>query len=68
MKNIVKLILICQVKDECIPQLIPLIWIISTFFISFIVIVIVDIFFYIKIDTLFVRLNNESLIYKNYLW
>lgn len=29
MINIVKLILICQIKDKEIPQLIPLFWIVS---------------------------------------
>lgn len=29
MKNVVKLILICQIKDDNIPQLIPLMWIFS---------------------------------------
>lgn len=27
MKKVVKLILICQVKDDLIPQLIPLMWV-----------------------------------------
>lgn len=30
MINIVKLILVCQIKDKEIPQLIPLFWIISS--------------------------------------
>lgn len=41
MEKVVKLILICQVKDDIIPQLIPLMWINSTiirFFILFILI------------------------------
>lgn len=33
MYNIVKLILICQIKDDYIPQLIPLIWFNSIFII-----------------------------------
>lgn len=37
MKNVVKLILICQVKDDKIPQLIPLMWI-NSFLVSFFVI------------------------------
>jgi hypothetical protein len=68
MRNIVKLILICQIKDEFIPQLIPLIWIISTFLIRFMLIIIINIFFYTRTNILCIRFRNESLIYKNYLW
>lgn len=31
MSNIVKLILVCQIKDVYIPQLIPLSWVLSNF-------------------------------------
>lgn len=37
MKNVVKLILICQVKDDKIPQLIPFMWI-NSFLVSFFII------------------------------
>lgn len=36
MSILVKLILICQIKDDIIPQLIPLIWIFSFLIVLFI--------------------------------
>lgn len=40
MGKIVKLILVCQIKDEDIPQLMPLLWILSSFvlFVVFLVV------------------------------
>lgn len=46
MSNVVKLILTCQVKDDYIPQLIPLIWEFSIFIILFIILIIINIYYY----------------------
>lgn len=40
MSNIVKLILVCQIKDVCIPQLMPLSWVISNFILLVVLLVI----------------------------
>lgn len=68
MSNIVKLILICQIKDDRIPQLIPLIWVMSILIVSFILIVIIDLFFYSTVYNLFIKLQNEIVKSKKYLW
>lgn len=62
MINIVKLTLICQVKDRDIPQLIPLIWIFSTLIIILLLIIVIDFFFY-KILYKFI-FNKDKLINK----
>lgn len=46
MSNVVKLILICQVKDDFIPQLIPIMWIYSVVILVYILIIIVFIYYY----------------------
>lgn len=68
MWNVVKLILICQIKDDLIPQLIPLIWVVSIFIISFILIIIIDLFFYVILDKIFIKLYGEVMLNKKYLW
>lgn len=68
MWNVVKLILICQIKDDRIPQLIPLIWIISVFIVSLLLIVIIDLFFYSIIENIHIKLYSEIIINKSYLW
>lgn len=68
MWNVVKLILICQIKDDLIPQLIPLIWVASIFIISFILIIIIDLFFYVILDKIFIKLYGEAMLNKKYLW
>lgn len=68
MYNVVKLILICQIKDDLIPQLIPLIWIISVLIVSFIIITMVYLFFYVVMHNLDIKLYSEIIINKNYSW
>lgn len=65
MINIVKLILICQVKDRWIPQLIPLFWIVSRFFLLAITLVIVLLYrySYFTVKSLFVVSRKSS-----YFW
>lgn len=50
MVKLVKLILICQIKDDLIPQLIPLIWISSVFIVIFILLKLVNVYFYKRVD------------------
>lgn len=45
MIKVVKLILICQIKDDNIPQLIPLMWIISIRIILYIFLILLIIYF-----------------------
>lgn len=68
MYNVVKLILICQIKDDLIPQLIPLIWIISVLIVSFIIITMVYLFFYVVMHNLGIKLYSEIITNKNYSW
>jgi len=44
MSNIVKLILVCQIKDVWIPQLIPLLWILSNLVLLVILIVAISLY------------------------
>lgn len=67
MDNVVKLILICQVKDDNIPQLIPLFWLSSVFICFLILIVIVDLFFY-KTNYDMIISNNSYNRGNSYLW
>lgn len=45
MSKIVKLILICQIKDEIIPQLIPLYWIFSILVVFLLILIMIKIYF-----------------------
>lgn len=64
---IVKLILVCQAKDRIIPQLIPLLWIISVFVVCLIIIMLIDIYYFRNI--LFLKENFLKENYKIvYLW
>lgn len=68
MRNIVKLILICQIKDEKIPQLIPLLWNYSILIRLIIVFILVELFYY-KFNYNFIKIYYNSDIYKiNYKW
>lgn len=44
MKKVVKLILICQIKDDIIPQLIPLIWINSIGICFLIILILINLY------------------------
>lgn len=58
MNIVVKLILICQIKDDIIPQLIPFFWVFSVFIIVFIIISLVLIYFLInQVETI---INNND--------
>lgn len=67
MNNVVKLILICQIKDDYIPQLIPLIWINSIFMVFVILFIIIVNYFYKNIYMLNYK-NGRSNIYINIKW
>lgn len=46
MSDVVKLILTCQVKDDNIPQLMPLMWVISVVICLYIFIILINLYFY----------------------
>lgn len=64
MSNIVKLILVCQIKDVYIPQLIPLSWVISNFmlFVVLLVITIIYSISYYIFKKNFLRVNKTNFI------
>lgn len=62
MRSIVKLILVCQIKDVRIPQLIPLIWIFSNLILLVLLILISLIY---RIGYYPVFMNSSNLYYKN---
>lgn len=55
MYNVVKLILICQIKDDKIPQLIPLLWFSAVFIYLLMLLILIENFYY---------LNNELVNYE----
>lgn len=67
MVNVVKLILICQIKDELIPQLIPLMWRLSVIICFFIILVLVEIFYYTEYS---IDLSEDGgvILIVNYKW
>lgn len=46
MINVVKLILVCQAKDDIMPQLMPLIWCYSVLIRLVVVFILMEIFYY----------------------
>lgn len=54
MSNVVKLILICQIKDDNIPQLMPLIWL-NSIGICFLIFIILINIYIIKIEYILVE-------------
>lgn len=46
MYDVVKLILICQIKDDLIPQLMPLIWVNSVIISLYILLMLVNNYYY----------------------
>lgn len=68
MSFIVKLILICQIKDKFIPQIIPIIWYLSIFIFVFILILLIEIFFYYFNNFFIISFNKKKYILLNYLW
>lgn len=65
MNNVVKLILTCQVKDDIIPQLIPLMWI-NSIVVSLLILLILINIFHIKSEYILIYTqmsNKEELIW-----
>lgn len=50
MENVVKLILVCQAKDDYIPQLMPLLWIGSVLIWIIFLLMLIHLYFYININ------------------
>lgn len=50
MYDVVKLILVCQIKDDIIPQLIPLIWINSVIVVLLILLILIINYYYHNSD------------------
>lgn len=67
MNDVVKLILTCQVKDDKIPQLIPLMWIISIYMWILLSFIFVDLYYY-KIEYNIEIISKGSVDNLNYLW
>lgn len=68
MNKVVKLILVCQAKDDIIPQLIPLIWMLSILVWILIILVLLEIYYYREEYNL---KNIESIIVEErviYIW
>lgn len=68
MMKLVKLILTCQVKDDLIPQLIPLIWVSSIFMVLFILLKLINVYYYKRVDELgkvecVLRMNRIKIIW-----
>lgn len=67
MYNVVKLILTCQVEDDIIPQLIPLIWISSVIMVIFIFLILINIYYYKNEKILFFN-DCEKIMKYYYKW
>lgn len=68
MNKVVKLILICQIKDDLIPQLIPLMWI-NSIGICFLILLILINLYNLKEEVNLVRIEGEKYIYRiNLIW
>lgn len=73
MIKVVKLILICQIKDDNIPQLIPLIWIISVIIVLYIFLILLVVYFNRIIMIIykvycFNKINNITYSSVKYIW
>lgn len=66
MNNVVKLILTCQVKDDKIPQLIPLIWVFSIIIWLILLGVLVDLYY--NLDYSIIKLRKERVQMLNFQW
>lgn len=68
MNKVVKLILICQIKDDLIPQLIPLMWI-NSIGICFLILLILINLYNLKEEVNLVRIEGEKYGYRiNLIW
>lgn len=68
MNKVVKLILICQIKDDLIPQLIPLMWI-NSIGICFLILLILINLYNLKEEVNLVRIEGEKYSYRiNLIW
>lgn len=68
MNKVVKLILICQIKDDIIPQLIPLMWI-NSIGICFLILLILINLYNLKEEVNLVRIEGEKYSYRiNLIW
>lgn len=68
MNKVVKLILICQIKDDLIPQLIPLMWI-NSIGICFLILLILINLYNLKEEVNLVRIEGEKYSYIiNLIW
>lgn len=68
MSNIVKLILVCQIKDVKIPQLIPLSWIYSNLILLVILLVIISIYRMRYYKSCCINRNNTRNIFVYWCW
>lgn len=68
MNKVVKLILICQIKDDLIPQLIPLMWI-NSIGVCFLILLILINLYNLKEEVNLVRIEGEKYSYRiNLIW
>lgn len=66
MIKIVNLILVCQTKDDKIPQLIPLFWVNASLILLIFLITLILVF---RINYIFIcNLNQSKKIYNNFIW
>lgn len=66
MIKVVKLILICQIKDEKIPQLIPLYWILSSILVILLIIIYLKV--YGNFNNVIIKSKNNGFNYINLKW
>lgn len=68
MSNVVKLILTCQVRDDYIPQLIPLMWVFSIIICLLLFSILINLYYYRDKYHLDILSINDKNMLVNIIW